>query len=684
MTHKRSDNAKNPPLFADALAEMRGGRKSQARDICQHLLKADPAHANALHLLGVIERESGRPERAVELIRSSIARKPGVAAAHHNLGSAFQDLRQWKNAERAYRAALARNPRHARAYFGLGCVLAEQAHYLEAVEALTSAVTLEPGLAEAHHNLSLCLDRLGRTADAVHYARRATEVNSNDHRFHIQLGALSVDQCDIDAGRAAYSKALRLRPASLAALWGRLHALPRVYNSMDELDEARTRYASDLDAFTGALKLDSPAAVAEASRLLQTGTNFFLHYQGRNDLELQTRYAAVSMRIAHAAMPEFAEPRCRPSHDGRVRVRIGFVSSFFRHHSVTKTHGHFITRLNPSRFETYVYSLWPKSDATTERIRTAAAHFRHLPGPVREVGARIAADQLDVLVYPDIGMDPKVQCLSPLHLAPVQINGLAHPITSGLPSIGFCISSSLMEPENADHHYVEQLWRLPNLGMSYPCPRQAKADLPRTVDTSPRHGPIYLCSQSLFKLLPHFDLALARIAAEIGSCRIWLISAVGEAIERRIRERLSRSFRMLGLDPDTIVRWFPLLTHTQFQALNRAAHVSLDPFYWSGNNSTLEALAAGLPIVTLPGEMMRARHTLGSLRRIGLTPTIAESFDDYVRIAVRLGRDRPWREEMAAQVRNALRSTDRQLFDDATPINAFEDLVESATTSASR
>jgi predicted O-linked N-acetylglucosamine transferase (SPINDLY family) len=92
---------------------------------------------------------------------------------------------------------------------------------------------------------------------------------------------------------------------------------------------------------------------------------------------------------------------------------------------------------------------------------------------------------------------------------------------------------------------------------------------------------------------------------------------------------------------------------------------------WSGNNTAHEAVACGLPIVTLPGRMMRGRHCLAILQRLGLTDTIANDMEDYVQIAVKLARDRKLREHLRAETLHRK----NRIFDDSEPILALEKVI---------
>jgi predicted O-linked N-acetylglucosamine transferase (SPINDLY family) len=97
----------------------------------------------------------------------------------------------------------------------------------------------------------------------------------------------------------------------------------------------------------------------------------------------------------------------------------------------------------------------------------------------------------------------------------------------------------------------------------------------------------------------------------------------------------------------------------------------LDTLHWSGGNTSLDALAMGLPIVTLPGEFMRGRQTMGMLKLLGVEELIATSTDDYLAMVKRLATDKSWRNEISAKILVNL----NRLFNDPAPTKALGELL---------
>jgi len=242
-----------------------------------------------------------------------------------------------------------------------------------------------------------------------------------------------------------------------------------------------------------------------------------------------------------------------------------------------------------------------------------------------------------------------------------------HPITSGLPSMDYFLSSDLMEAEGAESHYSELFYRLPNLLSSYPRPPVESALRPASVGERGEGEVRYVCLQSLYKLLPEFDRIYARIAARVPGARFWFIQERSGEVTAILKRRLAATFAGEGLDAEQYCRFHPRMNQQQFFGLAKAADIVLDSMMWSGNNSSMEASACDRPIVTLPGAMMRARHSYAICTQMGITETVARDLEDYIDIAVRLGTD----PDFHAQQVEAVRSNKDKLYDDKVPIEAF-------------
>jgi CRISPR-associated protein Csy1 len=231
-----------------------------------------------------------------------------------------------------------------------------------------------------------------------------------------------------------------------------------------------------------------------------------------------------------------------------------------------------------------------------------------------------------------------------------------------------------MEPPDAQAHYTERLVRLPGIGTRYARP-ELPAPVPRSRFGLPEDAVLLLCPQSLFKIHPDNDAVFARVLAEIADAHLVLFEGRHAALTRTYLARLDRALAPHGIARERRVHVLPQCGHDDYLRINRVCDAMLDTLHWSGGNTSLDALACGLPLVTLPGRFMRGRQSAGMLRLLGVDELIASDEDDYVRIAARLASDRAWRNALSERIV----AGQSRVFDDPAPVAALERFLWDAT-----
>jgi protein O-GlcNAc transferase len=630
-------------LLAQAVRHHQAGQWPQAVSLYQQVLQAQPTHPEALHLLGVCRQQQGSLDDAIALIRQALAHQPWFPDAHFNLGIVLKQAGQLAEAKTHLQLALEQGGPDAEVLYQLGLVLRQQGDLEAALVPLGQALELQPDFADAAYTLAILLRDCGREEEAA--------------ELFYQLW-----QAD---------------PADLAAALGWcVSQLPLLYASADQVSVARERYRQALQQVKGRwehLPRD-PETLERAAAGIGSVQPFFLPYQGQNDRDLQQLYGSLVRDVIAARYPQPSVLWQR--HPGRVRV--GIVSGLFRDHSVWKilTRG-WVEALDRAQVALYGFHTSVIQDEVTCSLPPRFEHFVAGSRSIEEWQAAIREAQLDVLLYPEVGIDPVCAQLAALRLAPVQAMAWGHPQTSGLPTIDVFLSSELMEPPDGAGHYTEQLLPLPGIGTYY---------IPLEVDPAPVDWQawgvdpdrvLYLCAQSLFKYLPQYDEVFPRIAREVGKCQfLFLRGRLSQGIRERFWQRLRRAFQAYDLAAEEYVVLLPELSPAEYAAYNALGDIYLDSLGWSGGNTTLEALPHGLPIVTLPGSLLRGRHTYAILQQMGILDTIAHTLDEYVQIASQLGLDPEWREQMGQQVKRR----QERVYRDRTPIRALEKWLQSLKT----
>ena len=686
-------------LLAAAARYHRGGRLADAQQIYGQILQADPHHADALHLLGVLALQSGRHDTATTLIGKAIVENSQVPAFHNNLGNSLKAQGRLDDADDSYRRALALNqgyfeahynralllhtqgrldeavesyakvlahkPDHAEAHNNLGNALQAQGKFDQALAAYSQALRHRPDFADAHSNAGNVLRALGNADAAIASYAHALTYRANHPEALYNLSIVLLEQGKLDEAAAASRRALSLKPDHAAAHCSLGNTLTELGNTEAAIASFRRALELDQDLPEAALGVatatipvfagtvaDSQSAGDNFSRALDELTAWDRAHPGclgkavgsHQPFYLAYRPAAVGPLLARygellsAAAASYWHPRPIGRRELSARLRLVIVSGQVRQHPVWDVilRG-IVAHMDRQRFEVFLYHTSALKDGETEWARNRVDRFVQGPKPVKAWLEEISNDQPDILFYPELGMDPVTCTLAALRLAPVQVASWGHPITTGLPTIDIYLSGELIEGPQAEHHYREKLVRMPGTGVctEFSGLRAQSWDAP----TRPADLVRFAICQQPIKFDPADDFLLARIAKEIGACEFWLASPLKlQWAATRLESRLAGVFRDAGLDPDAHLRVVPWLPREQFLGFLDQMDVFLDCPAFSGYTTAWQALHSGLPVVTLEGEFLRQRLAAGLLRQIGITEGIVGSGEEYVKTAVRFAQ----------------------------------------------
>ncbi len=583
--------------------------------------------------------DSGHPDAALKYYRNALVRDPGLAEAHYNMGVIYCSQNKPEKGVFHLEKAIQTNPDIADSYCALAMVWWSRGHVEKALVFLEQAIRINPKFTEAHFNLGLIFHQMGE------YQRSL----------------------------ACYHNASACNPEFAPARWLHLLSLPIIYETVAQIDLMRQQFSRNLDLLITSISLETPQQIRFAVDGLKTATNFYLQYQGRNDIELQSKYGRLAHSIMSARYPQWrAHPATAPPHPGGT-IRIGYISAFMCRHTVGTFLAGWLENHDRDQFEVHCYHLGAKSDDLTAHLQQCSHRFHHITGDIETMAAQVASDRLHILVYSEIGMHAGILQLAALRLAPVQCVSWGHPVTSGLPTIDYFLSSDLMEPRTAERFYSETLVRLPNLSLCYHPPKLPSIPMSRTALGLPDDRFIFLSSQSIYKYLPQHDELYPLIAKEAPHAFFVFIGHQNHLVTRCFRNRLRAAFQRHNLNADCYCHFCPRLDTDGFLSLNMVADVFLDTLSWSGGKTTLEAISCGLPVVTCPGRFMRGRHAFAMLTMMGMEDTIARNISEYCKIAIHLASDKAYHAEIKARVR-----TNRsRLYRDKACIKALESFYQS-------
>jgi protein O-GlcNAc transferase len=631
----------------------------------QRALQSNPRSVEAFYNCGVAFHQQGHLDQAIACYNRAIGLLPGMAEAHFNLAHALSEVNRPEEAEAAYRTTMRLQPQNAAAAYNLGLLYKSRGQYPQAMELFNIALRICPNYAEAHNNIGVIWRDQNRLDQARMCFEQALAITPDMVEALYNLGIVLHKQGDFLQAIDMFRRALTLNPYYAPARWLYHLALPIFYAREEDIQASRKRFSANLTRLV-TTPLDTLQERLHAYEGVAAFTNFYLQYQGLDDLELQKEYGAFVTRVMGASFPQWSADRPMPAIAHGERIRVGYLSSCVYGHTIGIFLLGWMEKHDREQFEIFCYHVGDRTDALTEAVGSVSDHFFHFPGQVTAAATQIASDRLHILVHTDIGMNPVTLQLAALRLAPVQCKGWGHPVTTGLPTIDYYLSSDLMETEQSSQYYSETLIRLPNIALNYTPPSLPGSPKSRRHFGLPEDAVVYLSTQSLFKYLPQHDDIYPRILAKVPDAVFVFVANSEKQVTDLFAQRLAKTFS----DHRMPVRclFMPRMNHSDFLSLNMAADVLLDTLEWSGGKTSLEAIACNLPVVTLPGRFMRGRHTYAFLTRMGLAQTIAADKEAYIRLAVRAGTDPAFH----AQVKNHIGDHKRVLFHDTSVIDALE------------
>ncbi len=656
-----------PALVELAALARAAGEREAAADALQRLVGAAPAQPAFWFDLGTLRAELGDSAQARAALERALALAPGHTEARLKLANLDAAAGRSDAAIAGYRQCLALRPGWYEALANLGESLLALDRAEEALAAWQQATQAAPGNPRAWDGMARAAKAAKRPTELLLARERCTELDDSAAAWSL-LGAERVRVGDLPAGRAAFLRATAADPDYLAARWAAFQ-YPRdsVRGDAAAEDLFRAQWSAGLADFE---RIDFDARrPEEIIACITLSTEFEVHYLGDPMVDLQRRYGALLERMMAAAFRDRAVPDREPRTDGRRR--IGFCSGMMRSHTVTKLFANLAGALDRSRWDVRCFQVSDLVNAGTEAWRRHADVFVHGEHDLGWWVDTLRAQDLDVLVFPDIGMHPLVQGLASMRFAPVQAMLWGHPQTSGRSTIDWFLTADGMEAAGGERFYTERLFRLPGLGTSYSPPAYPHVVPPELAARDP-DAVHYFVAQQAVKLTPVHDEAFARIAAALPAARFHFVPNPYAPVRDALRGRLTNRFAASGLDFDRHCGLWRFVSEAEFLGIGASVDVNLDSIGWSGGNTTLEILWYHTPTLTLPGELMRSRHTMAMLALLELPQLIARDIDDYVRIAIDLGRS----PDLRAELRGLIAERKHRLYDDPEVRRAFAAFVE--------
>jgi protein O-GlcNAc transferase len=631
-----------------AVRAQNAGNLSEAARLYGDVLTADPGNFEALFSLSLLHFRMTRFDEAERLAADAVRVNPRSAEAAFIQGCALQRLNRNVDALACFETAIALRPNFIEALVNRGALLIAEKRFPDALNCFDQALAINPAMLEAWNNRGNVLSELGRHQDAVLSYDKVIAARSDAVEAWINRGTALIALRRFDEAQTSYERASRLDPSRADAMAGRANALfeAKDYGRAAQAYEAVLTRKPDYDFALGNLAFSRLYCCdwrslaqdrAVITRGLEANKRVANPFQAIALLDSPSDLKRCAMIWNATKYQSLAVPLWRGERYGHTKIRVAYLSADFNGHAVATLMAGVWERHDKSRFETTAIS-YVDSNGSAMRQRVERAFDRVIDVSGKsdaDVAALIRQTEIDIVV--DL-MGYTGEC-RPVILAhrpaPIQINLLGYPGTMGAPYVDYIIADPIAIPDADRQHYSESVVHLPQSYLPADSTRLIAARKPTRAEAGlPEHGFVFCSFNNSYKLSPGMFDVWMRLLSAVEESVLWLPQMNGAAIRNLRREAGKR-----GVSEQRLV--FAPFADKDEDHLARLglADMFLDTLPYNAHSTAVDALWAGVPVLTTRGNAFAGRVAASALNAAGLPELITDTIENYEHLALKLARD---------------------------------------------
>jgi predicted O-linked N-acetylglucosamine transferase (SPINDLY family) len=643
----------NAPLWAEMAyrnALRLNPRFSDARCNLGHLLKAQGRHEDALVMyrlacentpeksglwvdLSDCLRQAEQAQEAKEAGEKAVALDAGSAEAWNVLGAAQTELGETAAARDCFLKAVGIKPDMVEAVYNLGVNYHKQGEALLAIEQFQHALQIDPKHCSAQYNMGSCLQELGRSVEAEEAFRRALLIKPEHFPSLFSLAAM----CHFSGKfKEAYEleKVCLQREPGMLAMKVDMHYLALktgYWKDIPQLAEL-TRELFDKEP------LEEPPPPFSLMVLPTPMT------EGE-----QLKIAKAWSRVKAKNVKPLAELKPDPAAGKHRRMRVGYASSDFHNHATMHLMRGMFPLHNREKFEVFGYS-WGPDDKSSYRkdAEQGIEHFKDLQGKTSvEIARIIAADNIDILVdLKGHTRDSRIEVF--YHKpAPVQAQYIGYPGSLGAECFDYIITDRVVTPPEQQAFYTEKFAYLPHCYQVNDQEQSIDTDVPdRAKAQLPEDAFVFACFCSHYKVDPFVFAVWMRVLKAVPNSVLWLLAGP-ESVQNNFIDNAMAA----GIEKHRIV-FGAVMAKPKHLARLGLADLFLDTRWYNAHTTASDALWAGVPVLTCPGNTFAQRVGASLVHAIEMPELVAKDWDSYEAMAIAIAKDKRYASQLKMKLAN--------------------------------
>ena len=555
------------------------GQLNSAKEIALHIYNSKPEYFDNLRLLNLICFKKKDFSLALDFINKAIKINPNFAEAYNEQGNALNELKQLKLSIKSYDQAIKLNPKYTDAYYNKGLALHELKRIELAIENYDQAIKINPNHVYSHNNKGYALQKLKKIEASIESFYNVLKINPN---FDFLLGEL-------------------VHAKNKLCDWNSFNKdLETLKNKINEKKKSSTPFP--------VLQLyDSPSIQ-------------------KNTAEIYVKEKFYKEKILN---PISIVKKNK-------KIRLGYYSADFYNHAMSYLLAGLFKQHDKSKFELFAFSFGPeKNDEMSKKIPNYFNDFvkvnfktdKEIAEISRNLKIDIAIDLLCFTTNNRMGIFSE-RC------APIQVNYLGYPGTSGANFIDYIIADKILIPKESQKYYSEKIIYLPNTYQARDSSLKISDKIFKREELGlPKNAFVFCCFNQNNKITPNiFDIWM-RILKTVDKSVLWLLEDNSIAVKNLRKEAKKRK-----IDPKRII-FAKRMSMTNHFARHKCADLFIDTFPYGAHTTCSDSLWAGLPIVTLMGKSFASRVGGSLLNAINLEELITITEKEYEKLIMELANN---------------------------------------------
>jgi predicted O-linked N-acetylglucosamine transferase (SPINDLY family) len=607
----------------------------------------EPKNSKAFLRKAINLEKLDKINNAIDCYQSLIELNPNDADFYIRKAGLLEKIGNVSEVFSLYEKAISIDPKNASLYIKYGKFLNQTNQYEGALKAYEKSIECEPINPGAYANIGYIYKEQNKLEKAILYLKESVRIRDN-HIVNSNIGEIYCTLGKFIEGIEYYDKAITIQPDKAEYYIFKAYA----HQSLKENDKA-------ILSFDNALKVDEDYKYAFGERFYAKSTicdwsNFESEYKWiESQLKKNKRIAPPLIisaifddPLAQKKGAEIYSNDLFPSNNilGAIKkypknkkIKIGYFSGDFREHPV----GYLVVELfemhDKSRFELFAFSLSnPIKSGLRTRIENSFDEFIDVSNINDKRIANIAREKkIDIAI--DLGGFTKNNrsAIFAMRVAPIQINYLGYPSTTGSSYIDYNIIDKYIVPNELQKYYSEKIIYLPKCYQ----PNESKI-IPskklfsRKSEGLPDSGLIFCCFNNSWKITPRIFKLWIRLLSSVERSVLWFPGFSSLTIKN-----LRSECHKLGVDQDRLIFSSLEAKREDHKEKIKLADIFLDCFPYGAQSTASDFLRAGVPVITLKGLSFSNRVALSLLTNLKLSELITSTELEYEKLAIKLATD---------------------------------------------